>query len=93
MRRALLPGLDRPGEGPGCAEHAEVIDGQQRLTTLTIMFSILRELSGDPSWPSELRIWSWSRGGVLAGITAKPRLQLRKRDADFFRTGCKSPAS
>src|SRR5690242_18686800 len=34
---------------------AEVIDGQQRLTTLTIMFSLLRDFAGDPSLADELR--------------------------------------
>src|SRR4051794_9450633 len=33
---------------------AEVIDGQQRLTTLTIMFSLLRDLAGDPAMADEL---------------------------------------
>ncbi|MGO4598506.1 DUF262 domain-containing protein [Terrabacter sp. 2RAF25] len=70
---------------------AEVIDGQQRLTTLTIMFALLRDLSGDQDLTAELRDLVLEPGRKLAGTAAKPRLQLRRRDADFFRDWVQSP--
>jgi hypothetical protein len=70
---------------------AEVIDGQQRLTTLTILFSLLRDLADDVSLANELGDLVLERGSRLAGTKAKPRLQLRKRDAAFFRSWIQEP--
>lgn len=62
----------------------DVIDGQQRLTTLTLLFSVLRELSAGPI-AHELATLVMEPGSALAGIPARPRLDLRKQDAAFFR--------
>lgn len=70
-------------KNPG-APLAEVIDGQQRLTTLTILFAVLRDLASDPGLIAELRDLIVEPGKVMAGTKAKPRLGLRKRDAKFF---------
>ena len=69
---------------PGDAR-AEVVDGQQRLTTLTILFCVLRELSRDEEHYSELDIYARARGRPLAGIEDSFRLSLRERDQDVFR--------
>lgn len=66
------------------AAHAEVIDGQQRLTTLTILFAVLRDLAGDKQVAEELQRFIAEPGQVWAGTTAKPRLALRERDREFF---------
>ena len=64
---------------------AEVIDGQQRLTTLTIMLAALSKLFDNiPDAKSILKNCLWEQGNVFLGIEAKPRLKLRERDADFF---------
>ena len=63
--------------------HADVIDGQQRLTTLTILFSIIT--SKLPSDKKEsFKRYIFEPGNEFEGIDEKPRLKLRKRDNDFF---------
>lgn len=71
--------LVRDGE-----RHAEVIDGQQRLTTLSILFATLRDLTTSPDLSSELRDFVLEPGKITAGTKPKPRLTLRARDAKFF---------
>lgn len=62
---------------------AEVIDGQQRLTTLTILFAtIASKLSGQ----SRLECQEFLRepGKQFQGLKATPRLHLRKKEESFF---------
>ncbi len=61
----------------------DVIDGQQRLTTLTLLFAVLRDLSSG-QFAGDLSALVLEPGSQLAGILAKPRLTLRGQDADFF---------
>lgn len=68
----------------GSDPRAEVIDGQQRLTTLSILFAVLRDLTGNSKLAAELAKVVVEPGEILAGTQAKPRLTLRKRDAKFF---------
>mgnify|MGYP000944511624 CR=1 FL=1 len=70
---------------------ADVIDGQQRLTTLTILFSVLRHLAEDQELANELNAVILEPGSRLAGTQAKPRLRLRPRDADFFERWIQRP--
>lgn len=63
---------------------SQVIDGQQRLTTLTILLAaIASRLRGDDSQD----FWGYVNepGKKSQGLEAKPRLTLRPRDAEFFR--------
>ena len=64
---------------------AEVIDGQQRLTTLTILFSALRELLEDDARDSADNLIR-QKGNFAAGTSDTYRLTARNRDIDFFRT-------
>ena len=67
------------------APRAEVIDGQQRLTTLTILFAVIASLlDGDDR--SACMEFIRSKGNAIKGIAAKPRLFLRERDQKFFGT-------
>ncbi|MEJ5921730.1 GmrSD restriction endonuclease domain-containing protein [Bifidobacterium thermophilum] len=62
----------------------EVIDGQQRLVSLTIIIAALRELEDDPALVHDLTNLILEPGDRLRHIEAAPRLTLRERDADFF---------
>ena len=72
--------IKEPNEAP-----AAVVDGQQRLTTLTILFCVLRELTGVVGHRDELDTYVRARGRPLAGIEDRFRLSLRERDRDLFR--------
>ena len=63
---------------------SEIIDGQQRLTTLTILFCVLREIEGDADAKNDLDKYVIAQGNRVAHIASKPRLQLRERDKKFF---------
>lgn len=59
---------------------SEVVDGQQRLTTLTILFSVLRELLKS----NELTKYICQPEDIFEDTPARPRLKLRERDRIFF---------
>lgn len=63
--------------------HSEVIDGQQRLTTLTILIAaIASKLSGDTL--AQFMKYIKEPGNEFEGLASKPRLSLRERDREFF---------
>jgi hypothetical protein len=64
---------------------AEVIDGQQRLTTLTILFSALAALEEDATNADLYRQHIIEKGNALQGLSSKPRLELRPKDSAFFK--------
>lgn len=63
--------------------YAEVIDGQQRLTTLTILLAIIASrLSGRDR--SDYEEFLCEPGSRAKGLDARPRLSLRQKDKAFF---------
>lgn len=64
---------------------SSVVDGQQRLTTLTILFAALRETIEDPEYRESLTGFLYQKGNVALGTQNQYRLTLREQDADFFR--------
>ncbi|RZU02159.1 DUF262 domain-containing protein [Rivibacter subsaxonicus] len=63
--------------------HAEVIDGQQRLTTLTILLAALTtQFSGELR--ADFENYIREPGRASQGLKPKPRLELRERDRQFF---------
>ncbi len=62
---------------------AEVINGQQRLTTITILLAALRASLGTEK-AHDLNHFLYEKANVFARTPSRYRLTLRKRDADFF---------
>ena len=63
---------------------AEVIDGQQRLVTLTLLLAVLRDIVEDPGLREDIHKHVEKPAVEWEGKLAKPRLALRRRDIDFF---------
>lgn len=72
---------------------AEVIDGQQRLTTLSILFAVMRDVTTNDDLKKELSDFIQEPGKITAGTKPKPRLELRPRDAYFFREYVQTPGA
>lgn len=68
------------GEGDPAAA---VVDGQQRLTTLTILLSVLREHTA-PNIAVALEKRIFQQGDALTKAVDRPRLTQRDRDKEFF---------
>ena len=68
---------------PGKPE-AKVVDGQQRLTTLTILFSVLRDLTDDAELKSRRDIYIKQAENPDLDQPERLRLHLRQRDQVFF---------
>ena len=64
--------------------YADVIDGQQRLTTLSILFASIADAFNDAAYKQTCKEYLQEKGNILAGIAAQPRLFLRDKDRDFF---------
>lgn len=64
---------------------ATVVDGQQRLTTLTILLSAIRALATDADARKDLSSLIYEQGNVIRGTANRYRLTLREKDRDFFR--------
>jgi uncharacterized protein with ParB-like and HNH nuclease domain len=62
---------------------SEVVDGQQRLMTLTILFSVLRHLSGE-DWAEDLTRCIYEKGGPVGNRPDRYRLTPKKQDDVFF---------
>ena len=62
---------------------AEVIDGQQRLTTLTILLATLASRVNGKERDT-LQRYIIEPGNEFEGLVQKPRLTLRERDKEFF---------
>jgi hypothetical protein len=62
---------------------SEVVDGQQRLTTLTILLSVIRSLL-KPDDAKGLTEFIYEKGNPISRTKDRFRLTLRDRDAKFF---------
>jgi hypothetical protein len=66
------------------APPAEVVDGQQRLTTLVILLAALRDLAPKEEG-NELTGYIYEKAKKLSNIPDRFRLTVRSRDEAFFR--------
>ncbi|WP_066334014.1 GmrSD restriction endonuclease domain-containing protein [Azohydromonas lata] len=64
---------------------ATVVDGQQRLTTLTLLLSAIRASIKDSTAQNSITKCIYEHGDDIFGNHACYRLSLRERDRDFFR--------
>ncbi len=65
--------------------HAEIIDGQQRLTTLTMLLSAIRSLMKS-AFAEGLTGFLCEKGNIITNTPKRYRLRLRELDEEFFRT-------
>ena len=61
-----------------------VVDGQQRVTTLTIMLCALRELATDYTFKMQVHNSIGVEDNEYEGVKGHYRLAVRRRDRDFF---------
>ena len=73
---------------------AMVVDGQQRLTTLTILFAALRaawEAAGYPQGVRSVTPFLYEEGDEMLGKATGYRFIARAEEANFFRTHIQEP--
>jgi hypothetical protein len=63
---------------------SQIVDGQQRLTTLTILLSALRATM-QKSYAKKLTYFIYQEGNEITGTPNRYRLTIRERDNDFFK--------
>ena len=68
---------------------SSVVDGQQRLSTLTMLFAVLREVM--PHAADDITDFLCKKGKVSLGENSEYRLTAREEDADFFRVNIQEP--
>ena len=67
----------------GDEPQAEIIDGQQRLTTLTMLLAAIRSLIKS-DFAEGLTTFLCEKGNIITGTPSRYRLRLRDLDAQFF---------
>ena len=64
---------------------AEVVDGQQRLTTLTLLLACIRAIAESAEVRDGITACIYQKGNIVAATQNNYRLTLRERDMQFFR--------
>ena len=68
----------------GLQPHAQIVDGQQRITTLTVLLCVLRELASTENDKNDTHNYIYAPGRQSAGIQGHYRLTVKDRDRNFF---------
>ena len=79
-------------KSPGSPQ-AKVVDGQQRLTTLTILLSVLRDLTPKLEYRILLGAYIYQKADPFGGTTDRCRLLLREQDRAFFKKHVQTPGA
>lgn len=66
------------------SREAKVVDGQQRLTTLTILLACIRDCISDPKQRDSIQEYIFQEGSIIKGTQNDYRLKTRIRDQKFF---------
>ena len=72
---------------------SQVVDGQQRLTTLTMLLCVLRDLSSNSDSKQELDEFIRQKGSLFKGTKDIFRLLPRDRDREFFQENIQKSGS
>lgn len=92
LGEVATPVADLPAYFLGCVvlvksegrAESEIIDGQQRITTLTILLAVLRQMTS-AAFGADLTRYLYQPGSQVEGTQNQYRLHLRRKDDAFFR--------
>lgn len=70
-----------------------IVDGQQRLTTLTILLSVLRDMETDPKWIGDIHNLIGDDAKLDTSRAPSWRITLNHIDGPFFREAIQAPGA
>lgn len=73
-------------DGSDSGERSDIIDGQQRLTSLVILIAVLRDLVDNEARAKSLGGLIYEESDPIKGKSEMVRLKVRSRDQEFFDT-------